>query len=182
MVMAVAACRHVDSTVFLDLIRAPTPAGRPRSTCEGNLRSLPGDPPLRRLRHSLPRTVWRLGWPVGTRTFRRGPVLSPSTWTLIDHQRRVHRIGRTFISGTLVDHGRAGPTRVRRSSRRNGSHAPRPDVRRYEPGPRCRRATSATTRGPREAPSWGGRGGGERPRRASAGCLCCFLDSPASRP
>ena len=72
----------------------PSPAGRPRNTdAESNLRRMPGDRPMRRLRDSVRRTVRRLGWAV-----RRDAPPWRRTWPgaggRMDKQRRPEQRGK----------------------------------------------------------------------------------------
>jgi hypothetical protein len=71
----------------------PSPAGRPRNTREGNLRRMPGDRPMRRLRDPVRRTVRRLGWDVGAGTRRLSARTWPGAGGRTDSQRRPKQQG-----------------------------------------------------------------------------------------
>jgi hypothetical protein len=89
-VVAVAGCLPPcrERSVLSSRWGTPSPAGRPRDTCEGNLRRMPGDRPMRRLRDPVRRTVRRVGWAVGAGTRRLGARTWPSAGGRMDKQRR----------------------------------------------------------------------------------------------
>jgi hypothetical protein len=70
-----------------------SPAGRPRNSREGNLRRMPGDRPMRRLRDPVRRTVRRLGWDVGAGTRRLGARTWPGAGGRTGSQRRPEQQG-----------------------------------------------------------------------------------------
>jgi len=95
-VVAVAGClpRCRERSVLSSRWGTPSPAGRPRNTCEGNLRRMPGDPPMRRLRDPVRRTVRRVGWAVGAGTRRLGARTWPGAGGRTDSQRRPEQQGK----------------------------------------------------------------------------------------
>ena len=95
MVVAVAGCLPPcrERSVLSSRWGTPSPAGRPRNTREGNLRRMPGDRPMRRLRDPVRRTVRRLGWDVGAGTRRLGARTWPGAGGRTDSQRRPKQQG-----------------------------------------------------------------------------------------
>src|SRR5215217_5860292 len=95
-VVAVAGClpRCRERSVLSSRWGTPSPAGRPRDTCEGNLRPMPGDRPMRRLRDPVRRTVRRVGWAVGAGTRRLGARTWPSAGGRTDSQAQPEQRGK----------------------------------------------------------------------------------------
>jgi hypothetical protein len=95
-VVAVAGCLPPcrERSVLSSRWGTPSPAGRPRNTCEGNLRRMPGDRPMRRLRDSVRRTVRRVGWAVGAGTRRLGARTWSGAGGRMDKQRRPEQRGK----------------------------------------------------------------------------------------
>jgi hypothetical protein len=95
-VVAVAGCLPPcrERSVLSSRWGTPSPAGRPRNTREGNLRRMPGDRPMRRLRDPVRRTVRRVGWAVGAGTRRLGARTWPGAGGRTDSQPNLSNGGR----------------------------------------------------------------------------------------